>query len=193
VQQNGKPILRLPGSARSVTVGKLAPAAQYGFSIIAVDQTGDVSKPSGTVTVTTPPLPPGGTIANVAVVPGTDTVTFSADFVVPFAFRRVFIATNDPSRPCWATGSEPQLCADFVIENSRLLQYAGSGGDWQWNAVRDVEPVISGTNYAWTLPMSDIGTPAPEAVAFNANGYAPNSYCGLAVACASYGPPLPYE
>jgi chitodextrinase len=193
VQQNGRPILRLPGSARAVTVGKLAPGAAYAFSLIAVDETGDVSKPSASVSVATPPLPTGGTISNVAIVEGPDALTLSADFLVPFAFRRVFIASNDPTRPCWSTGSEPQLCADFVIENERLLQYAGSGTDWQWNVVRDVEPVITGTTYAWTVAPGEIGTPAPEAVAFNANGYAPNSYCGPAVACASYGPPLPYE
>jgi hypothetical protein len=132
-------------------------------------------------------------IANVAVVDGGDTVTASADFLVPFAFRRVFIASGDPTHPCWATGSEPQLCADFVIENNRLLRYAGSGGDWQWNVVRDMEPTIAGSNYAWSISHADIGAPPVEAFAFNANGYAPNSYCGAAVACTSYGPPLPYE
>jgi hypothetical protein len=193
VLQNGKPILRLPGFARSVTVGKLAPGATYEFSVILVDATGDMSKPSTTLAVTTPTLPPGGTIANVAVVDGPDAITASADFVVPFAFRRVFIATNNPNHTCWATGSEPQLCADFVIENNRLLQYAGSGTDWEWTVVRDAEPVIAGTNYSWSIAHADVGAPPIEAFAFNANGYAPNSYCGLAVACASYGPPIPYE
>jgi hypothetical protein len=193
VQQNGKPILWLPGSARSVTVGKLAPGATYKFSVIAIDDTGDASKPSATVATTTPALPAGGTITNVAVVPGADDVTFSADFLVPFAFRRVFIVGTDPTLPCWSTGSEPQLCANFVIENNRLLQYAGSGTDWQWNVIRGVDPVVTGTTYSWTVAQADIGTPAPEAIAFNANGYAPNSYCGPAIACTSYGPPLPYE
>ncbi len=194
VLQNGRPILRLPGSAESVTIGKLAPGSKYAFTVAAVDETGGQSGVSSAAEVSTPALPGGATIGtyNTTVTP--DALSFSAEYLVPFAFRRVFIASGDPSRPCWSTGSEPQMCADFVIENSRLLRYVGAGTDWDWTVVQDVVPTVSGATFTWSIPPAAIGSPtAPIAVVFNANGYAPNSYCGLGFACTVTGPPLPYE
>lgn len=194
VRQNGRPILRLPGWAQSVTIGKLAPGSQYRFDVIAIDASGDASQPSSTVTVTTQVLSDGAMIGSVAVVDSVDQSSYSADFLVPFAFRRVFIATGDPTLPCWSTGSNPQVCAAFVIENARLLQYKGTGTDWQWSVVRDVVPTVNGSTYTWAISPSDIGSPpAGATVLFNANGYAPNTYCGSVVVCESVGPPLPYE
>jgi chitodextrinase len=193
VLQNGRPILRLPASARSVTVGKLAPDSTYTFAIVAVDATGGTSRRSSGVTATTPALPDDQMIASPVVNDAGTQISYSADFLVPFAFRRVFIATGDPAHPCWSTGSTPQICADFVIENDRLLAYSGTGTDWTWTEVRSVSPTITGATYSWTLDATDIGSPATPVSAFNANGYAPNTYCGLDVACISVGPPLPYE
>jgi len=191
VLRNGKPIMRLPGSARSVTVGKLAPGASYQFSLVAIDATGDSSRPSGIVGVTTPMLP-GGTIGQFTVSQTPDQLTYGAEFLVPFAFRRVFLKTDDPGNVCWSTGSEPQLCADYVIENERLLRYAGNGVDWEWTVVRDVQPSVAGAMFTWSILPADVGGANVVDAVFNANGYAPNSYCGPSVTCASYGPPLPY-
>jgi chitodextrinase len=195
VLQNGRPILRLPGTPQTVTVGKLAPGASYNFSVKVVDASGGVSQTRGPISVSTPALPDGGMIGNVSVTPAADgsSISYSADYLVPFAFRRVFIVTGDPTLPCWSTGSDPQVCADYVIENERLLQYTGSGTDWQWKVVRDVQPTINGANFTWTISPADIGSPAASTAVFNANGYAPNSYCGTDVACTAVGPPLPYE
>lgn len=193
VYQNDKIILRLPATTTSVTVGGLAPGSAYTFAVRAVGTSGSASFPSAPVVVTTETLPEGGMIQAPTVSQSPDTLTFSADFVVPFAFRRVFIVTGNVDNACWWSGSSPQLCADYVIENERLLKYAGSGGDWNWQSVRSVEPVVDGFTYTWTISPADLRSVVAMDAVFNANGYAPNTYCGPSVTCTSTGPPLPYE
>jgi chitodextrinase len=191
VLQNNRPILQLPSTSRRVSIGGLAPGSQYGFSVVSVDETGDHSRPSSTVFASTGRPPDGQLIGAPTVTHDLESVTYRAEYLVPFAFRRVFIATDTPGAPCWFTGSEPQMCADYAIENDRLLRYVGTGGDWEWETVRAVAAVVDGLGYSWSISPSDIGTPV--AALFNANGYAPNSYCGEGVVCTSIGPPLPYE
>ena len=99
----------------------------------------------------------------------------------------------NPANPCWSTGSDPQICADYLIENERLLRYTGDGANFDWAVVRDVVPTIVGTVYTWAISPADIGSPANANAVFNSNGYAPNAYCGVGFACVSTGLPLPYE
>ena len=139
-------------------------------------------------------LPNGVTIGATSVVESPEQFVYSADFLVPVAFRRVFIETANPANPCWSTGSTPQICADYVIENERLLRYTGNwlrlglGTSWpMWF------PRSTGTVYSWTISPADIGSPVTAVAVFNANGYAPNSYCGVNFVCTTSGPPLPYE
>jgi chitodextrinase len=193
VEQNGREILRLPGSVTSVTVGGLAPASTYSMSVYSLDESGDRTVDSDALAVTTPSLPDGGSIGQTNVAAAPDQVTFSADFLVPFAFRRVFISTGNSADPCWSTGSDPQICADYLLENDRLLRYSGSGQTWDWTIVGDRVPTVAGNTYSWVVSAADIGNPANVVAVFNANGYAPNSYCGTGFTCASTGPPLPYE
>lgn len=191
VLQNNRPILRLPSTAQRVSIGGLAPGSEYVFSVVSVDETGDPSQPSSPVFATTDTPPVGQLIGAHSVTQTSESLTYRAEYLVPFAFRRVFIATDTAGAPCWFTGSEPQMCADYAIENDRLLRYVGTGADWQWEIVRAVAPVVEGLHFSWSISPSDIG--APVAAVFNASGYAPNSYCGEGFACSSVGPPLPYE
>jgi chitodextrinase len=193
VVQNGREILRLPPEVAGVTVGGLAPGSTYTFSVFSIDESGDRSGDSESLEVTTPPLLDGVTIAQTTVTETPEQFTYSADFQVPFAFRRVFIATGNPANHCWFTGSDPQICADYLLENERLLRYTGSGSNWDWAIVRDVAPAVNGNNYSWNVSPADIGSPVISLAVFNANGYAPNSYCGVGFACVSTGPPPPYE
>ena len=193
VQQNGREVLRLPGWATSVTVGALAPGSTYAFSVYSIDASGDRTADSETIQVTTQVLSNGGTIGATDIVESPERFVYSADFLVPVAFRRVFIATANPANPCWSTGSTPQICADYVIENERLLRYTGTGFDWDWALVSDAPPAVAGTVYSWAISPADIGSPVTAVAVFNANGYAPNSYCGVNFVCTTSGPPLPYE
>ncbi len=193
VLQNGIEVLRLPGWVTSVVVGGLAPGSMYSFSLYSIDASGDPTNVSEPLSVTTTPLPEGLAITQTVITETPEQFSYSASFLVPFAFRRVFIATGNPANPCWSTGSDPQICADFLLENERLLQYTGSNGKWDWSIVRDVAPTVEGSTYTWTISPADIGSPTTAVAVFNANGYAPNSYCGVGFACVSTGPPLPYE
>lgn len=193
VLQNGVEVLRLPGWATTVTVGGLAPEASYTFSVYSIDASGDPTDSSTPIPVTTAALPDGQTIANTSIVESPEQISYTADFLVPFAFRRVFIATGNPASPCWSTGSSPQICADYLLENERLLRYTGNEGEWDWAVVRDAPPVATGTTSTWTIAPTDIGSPVAALAVFNANGYAPNTYCGIGFLCSSTGPPLPYE
>jgi Spherulation-specific family 4 len=193
VLQNGREILRLPGWVTTVTVGGLAPASTYAFSVYNIDGSGERSKDAVAISVTTPELPGGATIGATSIVESPEQFVYSADFFVPVAFRRVFIATGNPANLCWSTGSTPQICTDYIIENERLLRYTGTGLNWDWAIVADVVPTVVGTTYTWTIAPASIGSPVTAAAVFNANGYAPNAYCGVNFACATSGPPLPYE
>ncbi|HEX3088576.1 MAG TPA: spherulation-specific family 4 protein [Ilumatobacteraceae bacterium] len=193
VLQNGREILRLPGEVTSVTVGGLAPGSTYDFSVVTVDETGERSVESTPLSVTTIALPSSATIGQTSITETPDQFAYSAEFLVPVAFRRVFIATGNPADPCWSTGSDPQICADYMIENERLLKYTGDGGNFDWAAIRDVVPTVDGVAYTWTISPADIGSPTTATAVFNSNGYAPNAYCGVGFACVSTGLPLPYE
>jgi hypothetical protein len=161
--------------------------------VFTIDESGDRTNNSDSLSVTTAALPDGSSIAQTSITETPEQFAYSAEFLVPFAFRRVFIATGNPANPCWSTGSDPQICSDYLIENQRLLRYTGSGGQWDWSIVRDIVQTIAGNTYTWVILPADIGAPATAAAVFNANGYAPNSYCGVGFACTSTGPPLPYE
>jgi chitodextrinase len=193
ILQNGREILRVPGGVSSVTVGGLAPGSTYNFAVLSIDASGESSAASENIAVTTVALPSGATIGQTSIVESSDQFTYSAEFLVPVAFRRVFISTGNPADPCWSAGSDPQICADYLIENDRLLRYTGNGQDFDWAVVRDVVPTVSGYVYTWAISPGDIGSPATANAVFNANGYAPNAYCGVGFACVSTGPPLPYE
>ncbi|HEY4947867.1 MAG TPA: spherulation-specific family 4 protein, partial [Acidimicrobiales bacterium] len=193
ISQDGAPILTVPASTTSVTVQGLQPGlATYTFSVQAIGSSGNLSPPSSYVSATTTPLPDDQAISSATVQDnGNGTLTYSADFATPFAFRRVFIATG--TTPCWTTGNASPVCSDYLIENNQVLRYTGTGTDFTYSAVGAVVPTVTGTdNYSWTIPAADIGTPAGQNALFNGQGYSPMSYTGpvsLGTAPAIANPP----
>ena len=180
VSQNGNPIVTVPASITSVGVQGLQPGlATYTFSVVAVGSSGNTSAPSTDVDVTTTPLPDDQPISSPTVVDNGDgTITYSAQFATPFAFRRVFISTG--TSPCWTTGNATPICSDYLIENGQLLKYAGSGTDFTYSLVDMVPPAVTGNDqYSWTIPATDIGSAVGQVTLFNGEGYAPLSYTDL--------------
>jgi hypothetical protein len=160
----------------------------------AIGSTGNLSSPSSYVPVTTTPLPNDQAITSATVQDnGNGTLTYSADFATPFAFRRVFIATG--TTPCWTTGNASPICSDYLIENDQVLRYTGTGTDFTYTTVDTVAPTVTaGDDYSWTIPAADIGTPAGQTVLFNGEGYSPLSYTdpiSLGTAPAPTNPPYP--
>jgi Spherulation-specific family 4/Fibronectin type III domain len=180
VRQNGVPIITVPASITTVGVQGLQPGlATYTFSVTAVDSAGSPSAPSPYVDVTTAPLPDDQPVSSPAVVDnGNGTLTYSAQFATPFAFRRVFISTG--ASPCWTTANATPICGNYLLENDQLLKYVGSGTDFTYRLVDMLPPTVTGNDrYSWTIPAADIGDPAGQVTLFNGEGYAPISYTGL--------------
>ena len=176
IYANGVRILTLPPSTNNVMVGGLPAQSSTEFSVRARDVSGHTSAPSNTVSVTTLPLPGGQTLTGATVQESSGSIALQADFLAPYAFHRIFITTTPAVEPCWWTGTAPQYCAAYVIENGFLFSYAGTGGDWAWKKLRPVAPVVDGYSYAWTISPADIGTPGALSAWFNGEGYAPMAY-----------------
>jgi hypothetical protein len=181
VYANESKILMLPPSIRNVRVGGLAPGSTTRFTVRARNASGVSSGSSNGVIVKTLPLPDGLSLTEPTVTRTAGQIAYSAKFLLPFAFRRVFIVTGNESNACWWTGRVPptmrQYCADYVIENGKLLRYAGTGSDWTWEKVREIVPSVDGYSYTWTISPSDIGSPLDGGeVIFNAEGYGPLTY-----------------
>ncbi len=181
ILSGARAILTMPADISSVRVGGLMPGYDYLFTVRATDRSGNSSLPSAAVVVTTPTL--SEAIASPEVNETDTTVTYGAAFFMPFSFRRVFIVT-DNGQPCWWTGTVPQQCSEYLIENGALLHYSGGseGSGWTWTKVRDLPGSYDGGyRYSWTLDKADLSSPGVQTV-FNGEGYGPLSYLGVPTA-----------
>jgi len=98
------------------------------------------------------------------------TITYSANFASPFAFRRVFIQTG---RRVLDTGNASPVCSDYLIENGQLLHYSGPGP----TSPSRPSPcaTITGTDtYSWTIPAAT-SAPPPVRWISSTRGYSPLS------------------
>jgi hypothetical protein len=180
IHQDGTKIMSVPADTTSLTIGGLASGGRTAtFTVTALDASGGMSVPSAPAAATTLPLPGGESIGSAEAVAGRTLLTYRARFHVPFAFHRIFIAASNASGPCWLTSSVPQLCAAYLIENTRLLKYDGTGSDWKWSTVSDVTPTVRGHTYTWAIPPSAIESPRTQTVVFQGDGYAPSSYSSV--------------
>ncbi len=177
VSENGVPVATLPAPATGASIQGLDPGvSDYTFTVQAVGTTGSLSAESEPVVAATTPLPDGQAISSPAVQANADaTISYSADFALPFAFRRVFIDTG--TSPCWATSTTPAICSDYLIENDQLLKYAGTGTDFTFTLVATIVPTVTdAVDYSWTIPAADIGNPVGQQAAFNGEGYSALTY-----------------
>ena len=181
VYQNGTKVLTLDATVTSVTVmglttGQTPPT--YSFYVQARDTDGDISPASNTINVTPTALPSGGAITSPAATYTTTTLTYSANYLLPFALRHVFIDSDDnPNTGYQITWTTPAMGVDYMLENSTLYKYAGAGTDWTWNAVGTVTPTVSGYTVTWQLPVSDLtNAGTTQLVLFEGDGFAPTTY-----------------
>ena len=178
VYLNGQEVASLPSSMTATTIGGLTPGGTaYTLNVVAQGAGGDLSAVSNTVGVTTLSLPGGKAIANPIVAAGASTVSVSADFYVPYSFRRVYFSPPSTStESCWWMADDnpigDPLCARWLIENTTLLVYAGSGSDWTWTPVAYIPPTINGYTYTWTIPEADLGDYTGY-IGFEGQGYGP--------------------
>jgi chitodextrinase len=181
VYQGTSKVQTLPSTGLSTTVIGLSPGTAYAFTIRARDDEGNVSPASATVNVTTTALS-GSAISSPAGNYTASTITYDANFLLPFAFRRVFIDSDNNSSTGYSTGSSPVLGADFLIENNTLFSFAGSSHtDYTWNPVATVTPTVSGSTVTWTINTSALGAGAAtsQPVVFQADGFEPGAYSSV--------------
>jgi chitodextrinase len=178
VYRAGTKIMTLGAGTTSATVIGLAPGSTTSFTVKARDSEGNQSAASGAASVTT--TASGGlSIVNEGGTYGATDVTYSADFVLPFATRRVFIdSDNDPSTGYQTSG----IGADHFIENELMYRYTGTPQyPWSWSQVRVVTPGTTGATTTWQILVSDLGAnlaPTQKAV-FQAEGFAPPAYSNV--------------
>jgi chitinase len=173
-------ILSLPASARSATVIGLTPGTAYTFNIKARDVEGNTSPASSNVNVTTTVLTGGASITSPAGSYTSATITYAANYLLPFAFRRVFIDSDNSAGTGYATtgtpAGAPTIGADFLIENNTLYSFAGSSStNYAWNAVATATPTVVGSTVTWIINTSSLGSGAAttQKVAFQADGFEP--------------------
>ena len=117
------------------------------------------------------------------------TIEASADFVVPSSCRRLFLASHRRGVPRWWTGSSPQIAADWLIENDRLYEYAGTGTDWTWTPSGQVTFEAIGQRARWSVDADRIGFDADADVdldaAFHVSAPGHREYSAVATGCTS--------
>ncbi|MFH8407625.1 spherulation-specific family 4 protein [Streptomyces sp. NPDC018019] len=181
VRVNGEIVAVLPGSMHQATLGGLEPGGtSYTLSVNAQSAAGRESAASNSVTVKTESLPGGRTVGNVKVAAGADSTTVSADFYVPYSFRRVYFwkdsSTEHDDSPCWPinTNQWGYVCAQYMMENNTLMSYTGTKGEWSWSPMGSATPSVDGYTYSWKLPIGTSKTLADHVV-IQAEGYGPRA------------------
>jgi lysophospholipase L1-like esterase len=182
VYENGQAAATVLPGENPVTMGGLTPGgAVYNFSIAAVNSAGVESlRSSPLVKMFTRSLPGDQSISNIHATVGATTTTYSADYLLPYSFHRVYISPpiNSGETCWWMADNDPAIggpfCAHWLIENTTLLVYSGTSvGDWSWTPVAYVPPTVTGRyTYTWTVNNSNIGD-ATDFVSFEGQGYSP--------------------
>ncbi|OAL43327.1 hypothetical protein IQ07DRAFT_464733, partial [Pyrenochaeta sp. DS3sAY3a] len=180
VYQNGALVLELPASLTRATIGMLNPGTSgISFEVKTVLSSGGGGG-SKVIAASTKSLPPGGSIQNVSYKKNGDTVVYTADVLVPYAFVRLFI--GGPHKAVGASTGWPidaglnnetggagpiaqYKLVNYLVEGndfySGFHKYSGSyveGGtakaDWTWTPQGTAPQSQSGYTYTWNVPLS---------------------------------------
>ncbi|MDR8413063.1 fibronectin type III domain-containing protein [Nonomuraea sp. 3-1Str] len=180
VYRNGVRELTVPGTVTSATVGGLAMATSYSFTVLARDTTGRASAQTAAVAVTTTnPAPITGATASATAT----TASYTAQFNLPYTSYHVFIDTDANYQTGWSIGNGTSyIGADYMIENSTLYQKTGAAGEFTWTAVTGVNPLVSsaGGLYKWSVPLSSLtGVGTTHNILFHGTDGTRNDYSNL--------------
>ncbi|MEU1183783.1 spherulation-specific family 4 protein [Streptomyces sp. NPDC005820] len=175
-------ITTVPGSMTTATVGGLTPGgSSYQIKVLAQSSGGTESAPSNTVTVTTLSLPGGKTVSNVKVSATATTATISADFLVPYSFRRLYFWTpvadfTGCGAFAWTINYQTAsyVCGYYMVEGTTLYKYTGTAdSQWSWSPMGTVSISRSGYTYTWNVPYGTSGGVSADHVVLQAEGYNP--------------------
>ncbi|KAJ0414504.1 Spherulation-specific family 4-domain-containing protein [Aspergillus carlsbadensis] len=194
VYKDGKQVLELPASLTRATIGMIDPGTSgITFEVRTVLSSGSGSGSARTITASTKALPKDGSIANVGFTQSGDTVTYTADVLVPYAFVRLFIGKDQPDignahgwpiqAPSTVTGWAQHEIVNYLVEGndfySGLYKYAGTwyetssaNAEWSWSSIGEAKQTQDGYTYTWVVPLGGTDAVAKEYVV-QGQGYAP--------------------
>ncbi|KAL2856115.1 SGNH hydrolase-type esterase domain-containing protein [Aspergillus pseudodeflectus] len=194
VYMNGKQVLELPASLTRATVGMIEPGTSgISFEVRTVLSSGSGGGSWRTISASTKSLPEDGSIASVGFNLNGDTVTYTADVLVPYAFVRLFIGKDQPDpgigrgwpiqAPPDVTGRAQHQIVNYLVEGndfySGLYKYAGAwyettsaNADWTWSSIGEAKQTQNGYTYTWVVPLGGTDAVAKEYV-IQGQGYAP--------------------
>jgi hypothetical protein len=197
ISVNGR-IRTLPGSMTTATIGGLtAGGSSYEIKVIAQTGGGTDSAASNTVVVKTLSLPGGKTVSNVQVSATATTATISADFLVPYSFRRLYFwtptlgITGCQNGPSWTINyrTDSYVCGYYMIEGTTLYKYTGTANSqWSWSPMGTVTISKSGYTYTWNVPYGTSGGVSADHVVLQAEGY--NPLVNYFTPCSEFSPTL---
>ncbi|KAL4891313.1 fibronectin type III domain protein [Aspergillus ambiguus] len=183
VFRDGKEVARIPGTMDHVTIGNIAPGSSMSFTVRAIGQNGVMTADSRTVSASTKILAGNQAVTNAKVTATASSTNISADFLVPFAFMRVYLTDPDTNckMPSWPINfnSGNYICTHYMVENEILYEYSGSelaSGEtnyhWAWTSIGSAPATRDGYTWTWELP---VGTNTRDSTFFSvqAQGYGP--------------------
>ncbi len=116
------------------------------------------------------PTPPSKAAAVSAAITSTaanndaSSVTYTVTYTGSHQYFRVYVDTDRAA----GTGFQyAGVGAEFLIENTNLYRYTGSGTDWSWTAAGTVTFSNAGGQATWTVSRSALGETDPCASAAN--------------------------
>ncbi|KAH2915867.1 hypothetical protein KXW25_008333 [Aspergillus fumigatus] len=183
VYRDGKEVARLPGTMARVTIGNISPGSSMSFSVRAIGKNGKETIDSHSVSATTQSLPNNQAVTNVKVGKSATSTTIQADFLIPYAFMRVYLTNPDThcQMPAWPINFNAGnfICTHYMVENEVLYEYSGAkltegqtNYPWAWSSKGAAPVKRNGYTFTWTLP---VGTDTTDSSYFSvqAQGYGP--------------------
>ncbi|KAL4971544.1 Spherulation-specific family 4-domain-containing protein [Aspergillus desertorum] len=164
VFRDGKEVARLPGTMSHVTIGNIDPGSSMSFTVRAIGKDGIMTADSTSVSAKTDSLPGNQAVTNVRATTFATSTKVSADFLVPYAFMRVYLTDPDTNciMPAWPItfNVDHFVCAHYMVESEVLYIYNGAepaegetNYPWTWTSVGAAPATRDGYTWTWTLPV----------------------------------------
>ncbi|KAH1392951.1 hypothetical protein KXX49_001196 [Aspergillus fumigatus] len=176
-------VARLPGTMARVTIGNISPGSSMSFTVRAIGKNGKETIDSHSVSATTQSLPNNQAVTNVKVGKSATSTTIQADFLIPYAFMRVYLTNPDThcQMPAWPINFNAGnfICTHYMVENEVMYEYSGAkltegqtNYPWAWSSKGAAPVKRNGYTFTWTLP---VGTDTTDSSYFSvqAQGYGP--------------------
>jgi hypothetical protein len=179
-------VLQLPASATTATIIGLTPGSSHSFTIKGVDEAGNYTTASNTVSVTLQSFSGSSVSSTGSETYTSSNVTLSAHAYLPFSFNRVFIDSDNNASTGYTVNG---IGAEYVIDNGKLYRfrygytvgsttYAANGGVYSYKDEVVTATPDTSTPFVltWTIPTSNFSASKDGTtfkLYYQAEGFAP--------------------